>query len=1139
MNLVPSENSAERIERYQALSPGQYWRASREIAEQGIASGLVLLLQSIRWVDDKPHTIILRPHPTMIGKRCNYVCQGEGGKETTHRVSYDEHRFLLADFLDAFEHEPDASEIRAGELAQIQRTVSDLQRELVTAQASPVVLASIALKEAEVRDSKSNGGDQERELTGTQSYALARTGDGTLIAALRGGITPSAVQNLRDAAQREHSLATIQANWIQAKTTAISTAIAAMAPFYEEQAAAALAQTEDVRDYVGRVMQGIESLDLYLGKGVEIQSVREGDSAPASEPLTFVQRKLLMDEEFAVWADIDHRFDFSNEDKFFESLATEDGMVRQIFPTERCVLVMATTRRYIDYGNIASNMMNNAENKRVFLLVRNGGNIYRIWSPVESHLGAARLFPSRDEQERIFKGLDGTAIRFEDVAYTDSLAKHDAFALHFKRFLLLACGLDHRLQLFGSFYPGAPTLDFVSIGFQERYCRFLHDDVGGAVIGQSRQPWEQWLVEQNASVVAGSRVLFNWREVMDPETAPSACAGSIFNERFDRRYEPEAHLGVAVVYRNGRELFVDVEVIGETRATFKKRRFTCKVNLTKYLARHWTPDEIPFICLDKADPEDLAWYIQNRASRANHLQYIRMFKAALRFVVAERATEQPSRDWLFQAMEDGRVGDAAQRYALVNQAIQTWRAGHRGHSLPDLTSSGRDAATARKAILEQLHLLAGEGSIDVARVEQHVLSLGLTPLRLAFAGRGNLVVYAAPSASEVDDRLEPHAWVHRIVLNRSKHGFSTRSQQWTVLPAQSVSENLIHEWSDAGKWHARRTVFLTPDAKNKFLAATQDFQALACRYSTFMSSEEFMSAFAAWRTMRRKGSPKRIVMEPTLAIPFGATVRDGEPWYLAIGSEDKPHVMLWRCAPDDRWRDKVRSEYVSYYANKEVASARFDEQCARAGIWELMLVSSSWPSAQECGGLIHGRLGITVLRLGHKPKWSPLLTDWLSTWCDKTDAVDRVWINPDLNGTCPAGSLDHILGVRLPPDYSPFTVVHVALGENAEEAPELEWIDLLPAPAYSFGTGGLEAVGTVLELSDLAKDAWALIGSRRTRATTTIALSRAEALDKAREIAEARTSTRIISAHDMPQLPIPPGEIERFYIMRGETAAKV
>lgn len=58
----------ERVERFQPLQAGQYWKAMLDIAHEGIAVGQVLLIESIKWVDNKAHTIVLRSHPSVYGK---------------------------------------------------------------------------------------------------------------------------------------------------------------------------------------------------------------------------------------------------------------------------------------------------------------------------------------------------------------------------------------------------------------------------------------------------------------------------------------------------------------------------------------------------------------------------------------------------------------------------------------------------------------------------------------------------------------------------------------------------------------------------------------------------------------------------------------------------------------------------------------------------------------------------------------------------------------------------------------------------------------------------------------------------------------------------------------------------------------
>ncbi len=83
-DLTNPETSVERISRFQSFQAGQYWRARRNIVAEGIKKDTVLLIQSIRWVDDAPHTVILRPHPTLIGTQTP--------RQTRRKTRYDRMR---------------------------------------------------------------------------------------------------------------------------------------------------------------------------------------------------------------------------------------------------------------------------------------------------------------------------------------------------------------------------------------------------------------------------------------------------------------------------------------------------------------------------------------------------------------------------------------------------------------------------------------------------------------------------------------------------------------------------------------------------------------------------------------------------------------------------------------------------------------------------------------------------------------------------------------------------------------------------------------------------------------------------------------------------------------------------------------
>jgi hypothetical protein len=1138
------EAGFESVARFQSLQAGQYWRAQIDIFEEGIDAGTVLLIQSIRWVDDAQHTVVLRPHPSKIGQRVELVVPQEGGKARKKYFHYDEHRFLLNDFLASFEFEPDHHRIRSDEVRAVQDRINTLQTELLETQSKPALLAKVV--EAGLREEAGGktgtgggAGASDGQATGPGAgvptlpgSAIMSLATGTVADAIGSKITSESVAAMKAAASREHQIATIKANWIQGKTTAIAETIREMTPYYEEQAAAALAQTEDVRSYVTKLLEGIESLDLYVGKNVEVQTVREGIDAPKDVPLTFVQRKLLMDEELAVWTDIDEWFDFEEEDHFFDALRKRDGLVAQIFPTERCVLVMATTRRHIDYGDSWANHARNDENRKVFLLVRNGMNIHRVFSPVESHLGSDRLFPTKDDQERIFKGFDGSQIKFEDVSYTDKLATHERFALHYKRFLLLMCGLDHRLKLFGDFYDGPQSLHFVSMAFQERYCHFLHDDDSSLMLaGQEQQTVESWIEEKNTYLRSGSRVLCNWAEVMNPDTAPGACRATRdrnYGRGFERRYDPKEKFSVCIPYKEGDSFCVDVDVSGYSYSSHSDREFRCKVNLSKLKDNRWDHTDLPFLCLDSVEPADLRHYIHHRGSRVNHLAYIRFFKQALKYIEAERAEEGETRERLALALAEGNIAVPIDRPAIIGQAVVAWRAANRGRALPKF--DGGDSSSAWKSLLDQMYMLAGEGKRRVSEIESFVRDLGLEPLRLVLSGGAKLVVYAAPKAEECDDRLEPHAWVHRIGVERGKTKYVEKTRRWVQAPEQAASETTMHEWGGVEAWSKRVSVFASFEHKRRIMDHAQMFGELLGPFLKTMSDLEHEGQVEDWKRVRRTILERsKYVKNPMMVVPFGVAIfeRSQRAEFLCVGSA-RAHALLARLAPNEQAIQGVRAAYVKPFAKKEHAITEFDHALSADSQkdWGLFQVSLAWTD-NRVGVFAHEGIGIEVDRLPGE-KHSPLLADWFDNWRREYKDRTRVWLADGAVDKVGRLTMDALLGISLPPDYEPVRVREFKLSSDKGAVPKYHrWLDLCPGveEAGSFWGSSRDKEFETLVNSVTGGDKRFGCGS-----SSAVYLSRAAARSSIPDWVKDDT-LRAVSSVDLADAPAPPTGIERWYVL--------
>ena len=1127
------DSRIQRIARFQSLQAGQYWRAQEAVPHEGIEAQAVLLIESIRYVDDAAHTIVLRSHPSCYGRSRNVKWVDEQGAQKSTWHNFKEHRFLLNDFLSRFSFEPDADAVRATEIQQIQANIARLQSELIETQADPQALRLLVQNEihaeatvkAEAGEGHEGEGQegvvepQDRTLPvigadamDEQTAALAM---GSLADAIDSGITVQKISALKSAASHELAIATRQAQWIQGKTSEISGELAKMVPYFEEKGAAALALTEEVRTHVSQLQDGIGSLDLYIGTHVEVNTIMEGEGAPREERLTFMMRKLIMDEELAVFTDLDRTFDFSKVDKFFEALRQHPALVDQIFPTQRCVLVMATTRRYIDYGEPMVNMMRNAMNQQVFLLVRNGQNIHQVFSPVESHLGADRLFPTHDDTEAVFRGLDGSKIRFEDVAYTDALNAQQRQALHYKRFLILAAGLDHRLGLFGDFYDGPKSLAFVSLDFQQRWCRFYHDDDEAWMLDTDtkRPSVEDWIKQQNAYLRSGSRVLCKWLDLFNPDTSPGVAKKEYtrHGRGFDIRAKPLEPMECVVAYKDGDGLCVDAPVRLDSYRS--ERLFNAKVRLTAYKRSYWDSrdDEMGYLVLDAVEPDDLRWYIQHRGSRRGHLSYIRFFKKALALVEMERAQEAPARAALLRSLEEGHIATPEMRPELVHQAVIAWRAAHRGKALP--SPAGASGAE-WKRLLNQMFDLSMEQDSRTAEVEAFVRAQGYAPLRLVLSGTAKLVVYMAPKDEERDDRLLEHTWVHRVTLVRGKAGYVEESRRWVTMTVKSAAETTLHEWPEAAEW-LKSSPFDTFERKSQLLGRLDQFHEAIKPFTGPMSKQTFDVLMGRFRTvMDAANNPGARLQFPVLAFPVGLVchARSGEMSYLCVGTRT-PYRLLAALAPDLKGSMQVVESMRCWFSNERQFQKRWNQAPDARNDWRILQCPIDAFSTEFGNFVKPAKLDHAVKVVD--PPVSALLADWYELGVQSLEGSAKILTSPALLGADGRLDVDQLLGIRQIEGLDPMETLVIRI--RGDGAPRLNWcfdVATVGTPMPSFGGLSIPE-GCSMSISY----------------ETSVHAAAAREFREALTLKEFGPGARLVNARDLPDAPQASEGVERWFVV--------
>jgi len=914
------KNSVERIERFQSLASGEFWSALVDIPEEGISAGDTLLIVSLRYVENELHTVILRSHPRVYGKTIAVQMTNSQGEVHERGKTMTEHRFLRQDFLNRFQFQPEHKQIRAAELRHVQEEVARLQSELTGLVSNPQALRSLALEQFEEEKCKADSSDQSGGflVLPAQSQTIASLAVGCVQNALSSDLTEARIDEIRNAARQEGRVNEIISQTISARSNDITRAIQRMTPYFEEQGAAMIATSEASREHVKKIQDGVGSLELYVGKDVEVVTICEGESAPENIPLQIVQAKLMVDEELAVWTDLNEWFDFSDMGKFHQALKAHPSLVEQIFPSERAVVCMATTRRYIDYRDPWESRERNAQNKVVFLLVRDGQNVYQVFSSVESHLGANQLFPSESEQQAHFKGMDGSTIKFEDVSYTDRLKAHDLMALHYRRFLILICGLDHRLKLFGAFYDKRTPFSFLSLEFQEQFMTFLHDSDGSGLLAapELRPSLSEFVDRANSALQSGSRVLCAWRELISPRTAPGAAQEDRdYNSSYrgwSWKASPLKDYEIVIASSQGEDLIVNA--LCERHSTGKK--ISCKVNVSKFQVR----DTMGYLCMDTILPEDLEWYIRRRKFRNNHIYYIRMFKMALKFIRQERLEEQAYRIELNQALVDGHIGTPESRPGIIDKCIITFRANNRGEPL----SIAMATQKGREGLLNQLYQLGGAGRSQLPAVKAFIEQKGFTLIRLSVNATGKLLAYATPAAYECDNRLEAHAWVHKLTLASSTKGVIRQANKdWVKLNPITPSENtLFEEPLLVAEWEGKKTAFSSYQEKQRLFDLCSRGPELLRQFVDMKNPETFLQMMSQWLVAYEEINETGSTVEnPAMMVPVAVERVKGKAQLVYLGTKS-PEVWFMHHAPNEQMREMFTEEYIEFYENAESMRTR-------------------------------------------------------------------------------------------------------------------------------------------------------------------------------------------------------------------------
>lgn len=123
-------------------------------------------------------------------------------------------------------------------------------------------------------------------------------------------------------------------------------------------------------------------LRCLLGDSIQIAHLRKGKEAPADQPVVLYQKLRFLDEDLAKIKSL-YCYDYDDESYVEEIFAKDDFVFEQFCPNTKCVSLFRISKDntyYADAGGNCLQKLTYFNGKRIGLLVRNGENLYLVWT---------------------------------------------------------------------------------------------------------------------------------------------------------------------------------------------------------------------------------------------------------------------------------------------------------------------------------------------------------------------------------------------------------------------------------------------------------------------------------------------------------------------------------------------------------------------------------------------------------------------------------------------------------------------------------------------------------------------------------------------------------------------------------------
>ncbi|KAA0944732.1 hypothetical protein FQ186_29170 [Pseudomonas sp. ANT_H14] len=415
-----------------------------------------------------------------------------------------------------------------------------------------------------------------------------------------------------------------------------------------------------------------------------------------------------------------------------------------------------------------------------------------------------------------------------------------------------------------------------------------------------------------------------------------------------------------------------------------------------------------------------------------------------------------------------------------------------------------------KGVLEQRNHLGGAGQEMASTVRSHYEALEYEVLRITVTGASKCHVYLSPKPEEQDNRLERHAWVHRIVLEQDHVKLIEGDRSWEALRFQDASETELYK-SDSVKNWLTKSVFESFETKQRLMTVCEGYASVLAMLQgkQEISADQHWELFEQWIDVREKLSTSQVV-DPSISVPFGLKFQSDQNVSFFCVTTSAAYALLHRLAPNEQVKDRMKAKFLTMYKHAHQALSCYCAAISEDPSWYLGYRDVP-PKRHE--SILTGRL--------YKGDFSPsisvnnLLTYHFSSWAEGDGKDSKYWIAGNAVFPGARESLDDCLGLSLPENFEPVNLVEVTAEGNDKSVKNGHWFDVAP-------------VKTSLQMRDASPIKASQFSYMRKQFA-----SQAEAREHIR--ARARTLGReaIPEAEVKDVLPSPDG-VERWFIVEAK-----